>query len=269
LIVDDNTMEIVYEHAIQFLEKRACDCIVVDSLPALVSIREEEGSMEDLQPGQAAFLTGKFFRKSTPAIKRSLMSEERVCLGLVINQWREKIGVQHGDPRTTPGGLGKNFYYFIRAEVRRTEWITNSRDKKIGQEITLRNVKNKTAPPGAKGVVDYYFDGPRAGEFDTLKEIVNLSIDMGVVERKGAWISFGDDRWNGREAFIDAVREDDDLAKVLSKDVLARVHEPVDLAVADEDDEDEDEPPRKKAPKKAAVPEAPAPKARTVPRKKQ
>jgi recombination protein RecA len=218
-IVEDNTMEVVFQMAIDVLEERAADCIVIDSLPALVSIREEEGTMEDLQPGQAAFLTGKFFRKSSPSIKRSLLDSERPCTGLVINQWREKIGVTHGDPRTTPGGKAKDFYYFIRVEVRRDEWLTNTKQERIGQTIKVRNMKNKTAPPGSIGVTDFYFRdgaGHTAGEFDTLKEVVNVGINLGVIERRGAWYYFGDQQWQGSEALVNALREDDSLQAKIS-----------------------------------------------------
>jgi recombination protein RecA len=247
VIVEDNTLEVVFQMAIDILEERAADAIVVDSLPALVSIREGEGSMEDLQPGQAAFLTGKFFRKSSPAIKRSLIAKgDRNCTGFIINQWREKIG-GYGDPRITPGGKAKNFYYFIRAEVRRDEWITNTKDVRVGQVIKVRNLKNKTAPPGAVGIVDFYFAdglGHTAGSFDVLKETVSVGILHEVIARAGAYYRFGGQQWQGREALIDALRDDDQLRSDISEAVLRRVHNPS-LAEAEE-------PPVKTVPKKKA-----------------
>lgn len=188
--------------------------------------------MEDLQPGQAAFLTGKFFRMSSPKIKRSLIDpDDRPCTGLIINQWREKIGVMHGDPRTTPGGKAKNFYYFIRVEARRDEWIENTKKTRIGQAIKVRNIKNKTAPPGGVGLVDFYFadgNGHRAGSFDTLKEIVNVGIDMDVITRGGSYYRWGGYQWQGREALVEALREDESLQKLISEDVMLKVAKPVD-----------------------------------------
>lgn len=229
VIVEDNTLEVVLQMALEVLDDRAADCIVIDSLPALVSIREEEGTMEDLQPGQAAFLTGKFFRKSAASIKRSLVSDDRPCTGLVINQWREKIGVIRGDPRTTPGGKAKNFHYFIRVEVRRDEWITNTKDRKIGQTIKVRNIKNKTAPPRAEGLVDFYFDAGRgmtAGDFDLLKEVVNVGILFEVITRAGAYYRYGGDQWQGRDALLEALRQDESLRLRISDEVMERVRNP-------------------------------------------
>jgi recombination protein RecA len=108
IVENENTMEKVYEHCIEFLKTRAIDCIVIDSYPALVPAREEDATMEDFQPGLAAFLTGKFFRMSNPSMKRSLTEEERPVTGIIINQWREKIG-SYGDPRTAPGGKRRTF----------------------------------------------------------------------------------------------------------------------------------------------------------------
>jgi recombination protein RecA len=223
VIVEDNTMEVVFQMAIDVLEERAADMIVIDSLPALVSVREEDGTMEDLQPGQAAFLTGKFFRKASPVIKRSLIEEERSCTGIVINQWREKIGVMHGDPRTTPGGKAKNFYYFVRVECARDEWITNTKNRRIGQAIKIKNVKNKTAPPGEVGIVDFYFadgNGMKAGQFDTLKETMNVALAFEVVKRAGAFYRFQGDQWQGREGLLTAMREDDVLRQQISDRVM-------------------------------------------------
>lgn len=226
VIVEDNTMEVVFQMAIEVLDERAADAIVIDSLPALVSIREEDGTMEDLQPGQAAFLTGKFFRKASPVIKRSLLDDDRPCTGIIINQWREKIGVMHGDPRTTPGGKAKDFYYFIRVEAKRDEWITNTKSKRIGQAIKIRNIKNKTAPPGMDGVVDFYFadgNGFTAGAFDSLKETMNVALTFEVVTRAGAYYRFGDQQWQGREGLLEALREDESLRQAISDEVMAIV----------------------------------------------
>jgi recombination protein RecA len=246
IVVEDNTMEVVYQTAIDILSDRAADGIVIDSLPALVSIREEEGTMEDLQPGQAAFLTGKFFRKSSPAIKRSLTdADDRPCTGLIINQWREKIGVQHGDPRTTPGGKAKNFYYYIRVEARRDEWIENTKRKRIGQAIKVRNLKNKTAPPGEVGLVDFYFadgNGHRAGSYDTLKEIVNVGIGMDVIARGGSYYRYAGYQWQGREALVEGLREDETLQKLISEDVMLRIGKPEVESETAPDDDSDDEP---------------------------
>lgn len=242
VIVEDNTMEVVFQMAIEVLNERAADMIVIDSLPALVSVREEDGTMEDLQPGQAAFLTGKFFRKASPVIKRSLLDEDRPCTGIIINQWREKIGVMHGDPRTTPGGKAKNFYYFVRVECRRDEWITNTKNKRIGQAIKIRNIKNKTAAPGMEGVVDFYFapgNGFEAGEFDSLKEIMNVALTFEVVRRAGAYYRFEGEQWQGREGLLEALRADEGLRQRISDAVMASVRGDTDEVVETAEPQDD------------------------------
>jgi recombination protein RecA len=109
-VVETNVMEHAYDLVIRAQDNRAVDCVVLDSLPALVPGDEYERQMDEFTVGLGARLTGKFFRKSSKAQRRSLIEEERGCTGLIINQWREKIGVMWGDPRTTPGGKAKNFH---------------------------------------------------------------------------------------------------------------------------------------------------------------
>ncbi len=184
--------------------------------------------MEDLQPGQAAFLTGKFMRKSKGAIKRSLMVEERNCTGIIINQWRYKIGVMKGDPRTTPGGKAKDFACFIRAEVQRAEWIENTRGKRIGQVLRIKNIKNKTAPSGAEGFVDYYYadgNGHTAGTFDTLKESIDVGIETGVIVRGGSYYRFAGQQWKGREALVNGILADPLLQEQIAVEVLQTLYQ--------------------------------------------
>lgn len=216
-VVENNVMEEVYDLVIRVLDNRAVDCIVIDSLPALVPSDEAEKTMEDFTVGLGARLTGKFLRKSGKAQKRSLTQEDRPCIGLIINQWREKIGVMYGDNRTTPGGKAKNFHYFVRVEVKRDEWITN-KDEKIGQSIRGRTLKNKTFRPQQSATVDFYFaDSPgfHLGQFDTVKDMVNIGISLGIITRAGAFYSFNEQKWQGKEALVQAFREDIDLQEML------------------------------------------------------
>lgn len=209
-VVETNVMEQVYDLIIKALDNRAVDMIVIDSLPSLVPGDEAEKMMEDFTVGLGARLTGKFFRKSSKAQRRSLINEDRACTGLVINQWREKIGVMWGDNRTTPGGKAKNFHYFSRVEVKRDEWL-KEKDEAIGQTIKARTIKNKTYRPQQTAVVDFYFTstaGFRLGEFDTVKDVVNIGIALNLVTRSGPYYSFGGQKWQGKDALLAAVRED-------------------------------------------------------------
>jgi recombination protein RecA len=226
IVVETNIMEEAYDAVIAFAESKAVDCIVIDSLPALVPSPEAEKNMDEMTVGRGALLTNKFFRKAGAAMKRSLTEAERPVLGIVINQYRMKIGVMHGDPRTTPGGEGKNYAFFTRSEVRRDEWIeegTGTNKVRVGQRIKIRTIKNKTAPPQRIAYVDFYFQDAgmfSAGDFDFAKEVAALAIVKEVVERKGGWVYYGERKWQGLENFSASLREEVDLLSELRAKVL-------------------------------------------------
>jgi recombination protein RecA len=226
LLVETNSMEDAFDSVIKFMESKAIDMVVVDSLPALVPGAEDEKTMEEFTVGRGAQLTNKFFRKVASATKRDLVEVERPVLGIMINQYRMKIGVMHGDPRTTPGGLGKDYAYSIRCEVKRDDWLevgTGQEKRRIGQTIRVRTIKNKTFPPQQAAYLDFYFaeGGPiDAGNYDTGKEIVALSILNGIVERRGGWLYYGDRKWQGAPAFIDSLREEIELRAEVSAAVM-------------------------------------------------
>lgn len=224
IVMTDNGMESVYQSCIEFLSTQKVDCIVIDSLPALVPEREDDNSMGEMAPGLGALLTGQFFRKQQPATKRSLVAVERPILGLMINQWREKIGVMYGDPRTTPGGRGKNFFFVTRVEVKRDEWLEEG-EFRVGQTIKAHCIKNKSAPPQRTAVFDFYFTESgkfEAGEIDREKEVVAIALLHKLVKRSGAYYSYGESRWQGRQAMLDGLREEPSLLADL-EDELNRV----------------------------------------------
>ena len=225
-VISTNVMEEAYEAVIRVAESRAVDCIVLDSLPALIPSTEDEKEMEESTVGRGALLTNKFFRKVGKASKRSLTEDERPFIGLVINQWRSKIGVMYGDPRTTPGGLGKDYAFFTRIEVRRDDWLeagTGQEKRRVGQTLRVRVIKNKSAPPAQVASVDFYFaDGGlcTAGDFDFGKEIVAMGILNKVIRRGGAYYNYGDRKWLGQDAMLSSIREEIDLKEALERDVL-------------------------------------------------
>ena len=228
-VVESNIMEQVYDLIIRTLDNRAVDLIVIDSLPSLVPGDEFEKNMDEFTMGLGARLTGKFFRKSSKAQKRSLVHEDRGCTGLVINQWRDKIGVMWGDPRTTPGGKAKNFHYFCRVEVKRDEWI-KEKDETVGQSIKGRTIKNKTYRPQQVAVVDFYFAGTKGfdlGQFDTIKDMINIAASCDIITRAGAYYSYDDQRWQGKEAMILGFREDIGMQEKLRVEVLTHFNVPI------------------------------------------
>ena len=238
IVIETSIMEEAYQAVIQFAESKSVDAIVIDSLPALSPMPEMEKDMSEATVGRGALLTNKFFRVVGTAMKRSLVEDERPVLGLIINQYRMKIGVMHGDPRTTPGGEGKNYAFFTRCEVKRDEWIevgTGTNKVRVGQRIKVRTLKNKTAPPQRVAYFDFYFAEGGAcapGEFDFAKEVASLAVVMGVIDRKGGWFYHGERKWQGIDSVIASIREEVDLKEELQKAVFESDSLPVE---SDED----------------------------------
>ena len=228
-VINTNIMEEAYEAVISFVESKAVDCVVIDSLPALVPGAEDEKDMDEATVGRGALLTGKFFRKVGKASKRSLTETERPFIGIVINQYRMKIGVMYGDPRTTPGGEAKNYAFFTRIEVKRDDWLesgTGQDKKRVGQTIKIRTLKNKSAPPSQVAYVDFYFDNSEtcsAGDYDFVKEIVALGIINKVITRAGAYYRYNGRQWQGADAMVQSIKEEIDLQESLEKDVRSTV----------------------------------------------
>ena len=225
-VFTSNVMEIALSAVLDFVETKEVDCVVIDSLPALVPAAEDEKEMDEFTVGRGAQLMGKFFRKMEKAGKRDLLGGERPFLGLIINQWRMKIGVMYGDPRTTPGGEAKNYFFFTRVEVKRDEWIeigTGQEKKKVGQTIKFQTRKNKSAPPGQTAFVDFYFDDGASvdkGDYDFAKEVVALGIINKIITRAGAYYRYDERQWQGAEALLNSIREEVDLQEQLQKDVM-------------------------------------------------
>lgn len=224
-LVSDNIMEYAYDAVLEYVENRACDMVVIDSLPALVPLDEDDKSMEEWSLGTGARRTNQFMRKATKATKRSLTDHDRPIVGVIINQWRNKIGVLHGDPRTTPGGLAKNFWMYARMEARREEWIYDPDTKqKVGQTIKVSTFKMKGARPGPPASVDFYFadcNGIDAGSYDIYKEMLNLAMAFEIIERRGNAYAYESVRYpGGKQGFYDAIRADDALYDRVRKEVL-------------------------------------------------
>lgn len=226
-VVDTNVMEDAFQAVIEFLDSKSVDCVIIDSLPALVPMSEDEKLMEELQVGLGARITNKFFRKQRKHTGRTLSREDRPVTGFIINQFREKVGVMYGDNRTTPGGHGKDFAAFVRLEVQRMEWIEMGKGdakEKVGIVIKARTKKNKSYRPEQVAEIDFYFaDGPgdlTAGSFDALKDIVNLSIRYGVVQRAGAYYRYNGEQWQGREGLVQALREEPAIAEAVTAEVM-------------------------------------------------
>jgi recombination protein RecA len=227
VVMQTNILEEATNAAVRVLESRSVDALVIDSLPALSPVTETEGTMDDQQVGQVARLMGKFFRKAYTAMKRSLVETDRPVTCFMVNQWREKIGIMFGDPRTTPGGRAKNYWYNTRVELKRDDWLTEGEkrsQRKVGIAIKCLTKKNKSYPPERVASFDFYFDHNELhippGSYDPSKEVVTLAIYYEILDVKGGYYHLGEDSWHGRSALEEQVRWDLTLQEKLRSDVL-------------------------------------------------
>lgn len=242
-------MEHALDTLLKFAASRSVDCVVLDSYPALIPDEEAEKDMDEAVVAIGARLLGKFFRKGGAAFRRSLTDDEdRPLLGpIIINQYRDKIGgfSPRGTPQTTPGGNAKNYAFYVRVEVKREDWIKDKipgkgLEIKVGQTVKFNTIKNKSAPPQQIASVDFYFrDAPtlpfKRGDIDVVKEIVVMGILFDVLKQRGAWISFDNghyddknqpvNRFNGRNALVEALRADLTLQEEVSAAVYKALAE--------------------------------------------
>ncbi len=182
----------------------ALDVIVIDSVAALVPKAELEGEMGMATMGMQARLMSQALRKLTGVLNKA----KTTCI--FTNQIREKVGIMFGNPETTPGGKALKFYASVRIDIRRKDVIKDSAGTAIGNHVKTKIVKNKVAPPFAEAEFDIYFNQG----IDRVGGILDVGIDNGVVDKKGAWLQFnGELIGQGREAARQALLEKPDLAQ--------------------------------------------------------
>jgi recombination protein RecA len=189
LISQPDTGEQALEVSETLVRSGALDVIVIDSVAALVPKAEIDGDMGDSLPGLQARLMSQALRKLTAAISKSLTTV------IFINQIRIKIGVMFGNPETTTGGTALKFYSSMRLDIRRIENIKENQET-VGGRVRVKVVKNKVAPPFKQAEFDIYFNEG----ISRVGEIVDLGVEKGIIEKSGAWYSYGGNRiGQGRE----------------------------------------------------------------------
>ncbi|HEX2079244.1 MAG TPA: recombinase RecA [Longimicrobium sp.] len=211
LVSQPDTGEQALEIAEVLVRSGAVEVVVIDSVAALVPRAEIEGEMGDSHVGLQARLMSQALRKLTGAINRSQTTV------IFTNQIREKIGIMFGNPETTTGGRALKFYASLRIDIRRIGSIKD-RDVLVGNKTRAKIVKNKVAPPFKQADFDIMFN---VG-IDHYGIIVDLGVEADVINKSGAWFSFGDVRLGqGRENAKAFLQENPELAA----QVEARVKE--------------------------------------------
>ena len=213
LVSQPDTGEQALEITETLIRSGGIDCVVLDSVAALVPRAEIEGEMGDSFVGIQARLMSQALRKLTGAVSRS-----NTAL-VFTNQLREKIGVMFGNPETTPGGRALKFYASVRLDIRRVETIKNGTES-VGNRVRVKVVKNKVAPPF------------RVAEFDVMygegisKEggLLDVGVAMDVVTKTGAWFTFGDGRLGqGREASKEFLKGNAEIAVEIERQIRTKM----------------------------------------------
>lgn len=207
LISQPDHGEQALEIAEHLVRSGAVDVVVVDSVAALVPRAEIEGEMGDTHVGLQARLMSQALRKLTGAIGKSN------CTVIFTNQLREKVGIMFGNPEVTPGGRALKFYASVRLDIRRIETLKQGSEM-IGNRTRVRVLKNKVAPPFKEALFDIMYNEGISRHGD----ILDLGADLDIVNKSGAWYSYGDLRLGqGRENAKDFLREHPELTDELEQ----------------------------------------------------
>jgi len=191
----------------------ALDVIVVDSVAALTPRAELEGEMGASHVGLQARLMSQALRKLAGTISKT----QTTCI--FINQLREKIGVMFGNPEVTPGGRALKFYASVRLDIRRIETLKEGTDA-VGNRVRVRVVKNKVAPP----FKDAEFDIMYGTGISTEGDILDLAVNNNIMQKSGAWFSYGDQRLGqGRENVRQFLRDNPDLLAQLRREIIEAI----------------------------------------------
>jgi len=212
LVSQPDTGEQALEITDTLVRSGAIDVIVIDSVAALTPRAEIEGEMGDQLPGLQARLMSQALRKLTGSISKAK------TLVIFINQIRMKIGVMYGSPETTTGGNALKFYASVRLDIRRTGSV-KVRDEIIGNNVRVKVVKNKVAPPFR----EVEFDIMYGQGISKLGEIIDLGVKAGVIDKSGSWFSWNSQRiGQGRDNVREFLKANPDIASEIEKQVRGR-----------------------------------------------
>ena len=209
LISQPDNGEQALEIADQLIRSAAIDIVVIDSVAALTPKAEIEGDMGDNKVGLQARLMSQALRKVTSTISKT----NTTCI--FINQLREKIGVMFGNPETTTGGNALKFYSSVRLDIRRVTSIKDG-DEVVGNQVRVKVVKNKVAPPFRKAEFEIMF-----GEgICKVGEILDLGMQYNIVNKSGSWFSYNDSKLaQGRDSAKQILRDNPELCDEIAEKI--------------------------------------------------
>lgn len=254
LVSQPDSGEQALEIAEALVRSGAVDCIVIDSVAAMVTKAEIDGEMGDTHVGLLARLMSQAMRKLTSVISKSN------CVAIFINQVREKIGAVYGNPETTTGGRALKFYSSVRIEVRKGEAIKVNGDV-IGARTKCKVVKNKVSPPFKEAEFDLMFGQgiSRTGE------VVDLGVGMGIIQKSGAWFSYdGAKIGQGRDNAKEFLKNNPETMKEIEEKIKA---ESAKTYAAKADKEDGGDKTAEPAAENGSAPAAEAPEESAAPKK--
>jgi recombination protein RecA len=226
LVSQPDTGEQALEICDTLVRSGAVDIIVIDSVAALVPAAEIEGEMGDSHMGLQARLMSQALRKLT-----GILSKSKTCL-IFINQLRMKIGVMFGNPETTTGGNALKFYASVRIDIRRIAAIKDG-DVVVGNRTKAKVVKNKVAPPFKEAEFDILY----GKGISVTGDILDLAVIHNIVEKSGAWFSYGTERiGQGREKAKEFLEQNPEMLKTIEAQLreklkMARGPAPVPVVV--------------------------------------
>ncbi len=220
LIAQPDNGEQALDIADQLIRSSAIDIIVIDSVAALTPKAEIEGDMGDNKVGLQARLMSQALRKLTATISKT----NTTCI--FINQLREKIGIMFGNPETTTGGNALKFYASVRLDIRRVTTLKDG-DTPIGNQVRVKVVKNKVAPPFRKAEFEITF-----GEgISHAGEVVDLGVELGIIKKSGSWFSYGESRLGqGRDAVKKLIKDNPELSAEIEEQIAAALKSAMDNA---------------------------------------
>ena len=224
LISQPDNGEQALEIADSLIRSGAIDIIVIDSVAALTPKAEIEGEMGDAKMGLQARLMSQALRKLTASINKT----NTTCI--FINQLREKIGVMFGNPETTTGGNALKFYASVRLDIRKVTTLKDG-DTPVGNQVRVKVIKNKVAPPFRKAEFEITF----GQGISQIGEIVDLGVEAGIIKKSGSWFSYGDTKiGQGREAVKRILADNPELAEEIKQKLQGSYTPAVEVEASEE-----------------------------------